>query len=112
MTERAIFLEALEKRGATERAAYLAEACGADADLRQRVDLLLQSHEQASRFLATPVLGHGAAAGATPGSATETHAPGSPCPDDDGLTFLTPSERPGSLGRLDHYDVLEVVGRG
>src|SRR5205814_9521995 len=28
------------------------------------------------------------------------------------LTFLAPPSGPGSLGRLDHYEVLEVVGRG
>jgi serine/threonine-protein kinase len=28
------------------------------------------------------------------------------------LSFLGPSERPGGLGRLGHYEVLEVVGRG
>jgi hypothetical protein len=28
------------------------------------------------------------------------------------LSFLGPSWEPGSLGRLDHYEVLEVVGRG
>src|SRR5262249_21737480 len=28
------------------------------------------------------------------------------------LTFLAPPREPGALGRLDHYDVLEVVGRG
>src|SRR5262249_3908000 len=28
------------------------------------------------------------------------------------LGFLTPSAKPGSLGRLDHYEVLELIGRG
>jgi hypothetical protein len=28
------------------------------------------------------------------------------------LDFLVPSSKPGSLGRLDHYEVLEVVGHG
>ena len=28
------------------------------------------------------------------------------------LSFLSPSEKPGVLGRLDHYDVLAVVGQG
>src|SRR5262249_49006424 len=28
------------------------------------------------------------------------------------LTFLAPPGAPGALGRLDHYEVLEVVGRG
>src|SRR5262249_10288163 len=26
--------------------------------------------------------------------------------------FLTPSEKPGSLGRFDHYEILAIVGRG
>ena len=28
------------------------------------------------------------------------------------LSFLQPSEKPGSLGRLAHYEVLEVLGNG
>ncbi len=32
--------------------------------------------------------------------------------DEDALTFLQPSTKPGSLGRLGHYEVLEVIGRG
>src|SRR5439155_24154804 len=28
------------------------------------------------------------------------------------LGFLAPSAQPGSLGRLDHYEILEVVGKG
>src|SRR5262249_43879348 len=28
------------------------------------------------------------------------------------LDFLTPSEKPGSLGRLGHYEVQEVIGKG
>lgn len=35
--------------------------------------------------------------------------PGSAAAD---LSFLAPSSEPGALGRLDHYEVLEVVGQG
>src|SRR5437762_6802710 len=28
------------------------------------------------------------------------------------LAFLAPPEKPGQLGKLDHYEILEVVGRG
>ncbi len=35
--------------------------------------------------------------------------PGEP---DDALTFLTPPRRPDSLGRIGHYEVLEVLGKG
>jgi serine/threonine-protein kinase len=39
---------------------------------------------------------------------THDHTP----TEDLSLDFLTPSTQPGHLGRLDHYEVLEVIGRG
>jgi uncharacterized protein (TIGR03067 family) len=112
MNERAIFLEALDKTDTVERSAYLDQACGGDAALRQRLAELLASHESAGSFLATPVLTDDSAS-ATPGEATETFAadrPNTGRPND--LDFLSASERPGALGRLAHYEILEVVGRG
>ncbi len=47
----AIFFAALEKGSAEERAAYLAAACGADRNLRQRVERLLAAHPQVGSFL-------------------------------------------------------------
>jgi serine/threonine protein kinase/WD40 repeat protein len=38
------------------RAAYLDEVCGADAELRERVESLLRSHEEAGSFLGRPAL--------------------------------------------------------
>jgi hypothetical protein len=32
--------------------------------------------------------------------------------EDEGLAFLAPSSRPGHLGRLGHYEVQEVIGKG
>ena len=51
-----IFFTALEKKTATERAAYLDEACGADAALRLRVEELLEAHPLAVDFLAKPAV--------------------------------------------------------
>jgi serine/threonine protein kinase len=93
VTERELFLAAVEKDGPTERAAYLDEACGADASLRQRVEALLRTHERAADFMEVPVVEQLAG-------------------DGGGLDFLAPSQKPGSLGSLAHYEVLEVVGRG
>src|SRR5260221_4599877 len=42
---KSIFLAALERAG-EEREALLAEACASDAELRQRVDRLLQAHDR------------------------------------------------------------------
>jgi serine/threonine protein kinase len=52
---KAIFMNALDKSDAAERAAYLAEACGNDEMLRRRVDLLLRAHDEPGRFLESPV---------------------------------------------------------
>src|SRR5437762_11540855 len=48
---RAIFMAALDKGDAAERADYLAMACGGDQTLRQRVELLLKAHDDPGSFL-------------------------------------------------------------
>jgi serine/threonine protein kinase len=50
---KSLFLAAALK-SAAERAAYLDEVCGRDAELRRRVEQLLQAHEQGSNFLQEP----------------------------------------------------------
>jgi prepilin-type processing-associated H-X9-DG protein len=46
-----IFCDALELGSSAERAAYLDRACGGDADLRRRVERLLEAHAAADSFL-------------------------------------------------------------
>ena len=48
------------------------------------------------------------------GCGQKADAPRSPGTDvlEQTLSFLEPSTKPGSLGRLAHYEVLEVLGRG
>ena len=96
MHEREIFLAALDKDPA-DRAAFLNEACAGDTALQRGVETLLRLHPESNRFLDLP--------------AVEQFAAGR---ENDAavLSFLAPSDEPGSLGRLDHYEVLEVVGRG
>jgi len=53
---KSIFAEALEKKTPQDRAAYLDKACGGDADLRSKLESLLESHEQAGSFLEAPAL--------------------------------------------------------
>ena len=55
MDEQSIFLQALD-RPTDEQAAWLDEVCGADTLLRQRIETLLERHEQASRFLEQPAV--------------------------------------------------------
>jgi sugar lactone lactonase YvrE len=94
---KALFLAAVEKATPQERAAFLDEACGADEELRRRIDELLRAHDEAGRL---------------PGVVERDPPAATPADDAADLSFLTPSSEPGSLGRLDHYEVLEVVGKG
>src|SRR5665213_1640600 len=112
MNERAIFMEALDRETPPERAAYLDKACGGDTALRQRVEALLTSHEQAGSFLGKPVPERLAEGLAAPDGPTETQGEPSAAEGGERLDFLTPSDKPGSLGRLGHYEIQEVIGRG
>src|SRR5215831_6021652 len=103
MTQQDIFTAALQITDPDGRAAYLAQACGGDAELRRRVEILLRTHEGAGDFLARPAVEQLAG---DPSPRPEGAA------EDEGLDFLQPPDTPGALGRLDHYEVLEVVGRG
>jgi len=46
-----LFLAALEREAAGQRAAFLDEACAGDEALRQQVEALLQKHAAAGSFL-------------------------------------------------------------
>jgi eukaryotic-like serine/threonine-protein kinase len=48
---KAIFISALDHEPGADRAAYLVAACGDDADLRRRVEVLLAAHERADEVL-------------------------------------------------------------
>src|SRR5262245_5446328 len=96
-----LFFAALQKGSAAERTAYLDQACSGQDALRRRVEALLAAHPQVGQFLERPV--------EEPEGVTQL------CDAEDtaaDLSFLAPSAGPGSLGRLDHYEVLEVVGQG
>src|SRR6516165_6768678 len=92
---KSIFLTALEKATREERAAFLGAACGGDGDLRRRVEELLSVHEEPGGLPGIP----------------DREIPPEGAEDPVDLSFLVPSAKPGSLGRLGHYDVLAVVGQ-
>src|SRR5262245_9754077 len=93
MSERSIFLNALDREDPIARAAYLDKACAGKPELRRRIERLLQAHQTGGSFLEVP-------------------APEQLARAEQALTFLAPPHETGALGRLDHYEVLEVVGRG
>src|SRR5262249_51794740 len=113
MNERSIFMAALEKDTPDERSSYLDEACADDTALRQRGEALLQSHEQAGDFLGKPAPERLAEELADSEKPDETQGE-TPADDKQGeaLGFLAPADKAGVLGRLGHYDVLDVIGRG
>jgi hypothetical protein len=56
MTERTIFLAALDCKDPAERAAFLDAACAGNPALRQRIEALLESSEQSGDFLEVPAV--------------------------------------------------------
>lgn len=113
MTEETIFAEAREKCSPIDWTAYLDRACAGDAVLRKRIETLLTSHEAEGNFLGKPAIQCAAEEFAGQASAGDTQGE---LPSGDGgveaLDFLTASDKPDSQGRLGHYEVLEVIGRG
>ncbi len=110
MTDETIFAAALEKTDPVERATYLVGACAGDVKRRQRIERLLSAHEGAGSFLEHP-----AVAAPDPDRAdarTVAHEAAGLADTDEALRFLAPPTRPDSLGRIGHYEVLEVLGRG
>ena len=82
----AIFDEAVELPP-ERRAAFLEEACGGDAVLRQRVEALLHAHEAAGKFMDSPAL--------------------APKP---GTILLKPTEQAGA--KIGRYKLLQQIGEG
>ncbi len=103
-----IFGEALACSSAPARAAYLAEACGADEELRARVAALLRAHEEAGGFLGGEAEPHPSA----PLSDPDGGARGSGAPAPDVSTAPQPpiTERPEAV--IGPYQLLQQLGEG
>jgi len=92
-----IFLAAIEAADPAARAALLACECGDDAELRQRVGVLLQAHDRSGSFLDQPAV-----------QPVTTDAPAGQWIDRDAPLVL--SERPGM--RVGRYKLLQQIGEG
>ena len=65
--------DAAVERNSQDRAAFLAEACGQDAVLRDEVERLLKAHDEATAFIdRSPVAGMAAAASKASSSIVKT----------------------------------------
>ncbi|MCA9089219.1 MAG: SUMF1/EgtB/PvdO family nonheme iron enzyme [Planctomycetaceae bacterium] len=116
MNERDIFLAAIEISDPVERAAYLDQACSGDEKLRAQVDELLKTHNEASQFLETPAVATNSAIDRTvltgASETDEDSSDGRPAGEAEFRKYLQPATRPGWLGRLGHYEIEEILGRG
>src|SRR5262245_55069462 len=118
-SKEAIFFAALEKPTVEERAAFLEDACAGDEGLRRQVDRLLATHPRVGCFLERPVreatdVPSLASPDMPEGDADADGAAEEPerFESDPPLDFLGPAHRPDGLGRLDHYEIREVLGSG
>lgn len=123
MTEEQIFLAALELPDVRRRTAYLDSVCGTDAALRRHMEELLAAHFKSGAFLDEP-LGRQLGSDSANSNYAETVLTSSSSAevavanekgteqDSDELPFLSPSTRADSLGRIGHYEVLQVLGKG
>ncbi len=82
-----IFSGAIEIASGEERAAFIARACGTDAELRRRVERLVDAHIQAGSFLESP-----------PASPTSL------------ISSSSPTEMSGAI--VGPYKLLQVIGEG
>jgi serine/threonine protein kinase len=133
MSELEVFADAVQISDPAQRAVYLDRACGNDPALRKRVELLLRNQQESGSFLEdSPAAALHSIAGSTPDGTVSLPDPNNReerpdaartqtlgAPDESKgdeehsvLQLLTPSTKPGSLGRLGHYEVLEILGHG
>src|SRR6266568_1891044 len=99
--ERRLFFRALEKPAGKERAAFLDGSCGDNADLRRRLEALLQKFETLGTFLEEPAV-------SAPDSLQRLIAGGDPPTETAPAETLT--EKVGD--RIDRYKLLQQIGEG
>jgi serine/threonine protein kinase len=108
MSERDLFIAALERDSPAEREAYLAQACGSDADLRRRVDRLLRLHADAGSFLEQPAPAPGETVDPVPGGPD-----GEPGQVDPERTRDEPSPSGEGVGTIiGPYKLVQKLGEG
>lgn len=107
MNEETIFATARQWKDCAERRAFLDQACAGNPQLRVQVESLLRADAQAGSLL-----NHPAGIDATTNLNSEKSARPGGTSDDSAMSFLSRSDKPGSIGRLGTYEVYEVIGRG
>lgn len=112
MLEQEIFTAALIYSDTAERSRYLDEVCGADRDLRQRLNELLQFHQSSDTVLDRQAI-ELVVSLETSGEMTETNRKYSEAATLQQLKpLLAEPTLPDSIGRLGHYELLQILGQG
>ncbi|MDB5389817.1 MAG: pknB 29 [Planctomycetaceae bacterium] len=112
MSEREIFLEAMNRADKAARAAYLDQACGTDAALRRRIEELLgfldSDHSLLERRPAEllAAMSAGSEGGETAADTQDSDVMAAL------LALLAPTTHSESLGQLGPYHVLNMLGHG
>lgn len=105
-----VFLAASQIQSPADRATFLNDACDGDTELQSRIEALLRAHDQPDSMLDQPVI---AALDLGEAGICEIDLDVERSPDAAAsLQFLDPPTRPDSLGRISHYEMLQVLGRG
>ena len=121
MNERVIFDAAVEIVDPSARRAFIEKACAGNPEQLAAVEALLKSHVEAGSFLEVPAakqIAQSPEDSSTTDDKTRISSSeiGSEENVQDGpqndLSFLQPSSKPGSIGLLGHYEVLQVLGQG
>jgi serine/threonine protein kinase len=100
-----IFHAARDIADPERRRAYLRSACGGDETRIAHLEAQLAAGDAPDSLLDHPAVGPATV------DVTET-APTARVEMDPPIDFLALSDMPGSLGRLGHYEVKELIGRG
>ena len=102
MRDRDLFIAALQIDDSAKRAAFLDNACSGDLPLRQRVERLLQLHNEAGSFLDKP-------AAENAGSANSTREDEQGRPGPAGTATHT---SPGPGAHIGPFKLLQQIGEG
>src|SRR5438046_2409902 len=98
-----LFVAAVDLPDSGARIAFLESACGDDADLRHRVELLLRAHSDPASILDQPLVAE------VPGSPGDV-ATGAQLPQPPTIDAASATEGPGTV--IGRYKLLEQIGEG